>query len=65
MTTAEEYRRLAAELRGKARFVEDRSTASEWNRIAQGLQQRGTGSGQNELPDLIYEPPTPKLSDAS
>ena len=64
MATAEQYRSLAAELRRKARFVEDRFTASEWSQLAQRLQRRAADAGE-DLSDLIYEPPPPKLLELS
>ncbi len=57
------YSRLAADLRNKVRFVEDRVTASEWSQLAQQLQRRAVDVHRKDLADLIYEPPPPKLAE--
>ncbi len=60
MRRADEYRRLAAECREKARHT--REAAAELNELAQAYLRLADQAERNSLSDLVYEPPPPKLT---
>jgi hypothetical protein len=62
MASAEEYRRRAAEFKAKAGQAADASTAAEWQRLGRWYMRLADEADRNALMDVVYEPPSPKLS---
>jgi hypothetical protein len=55
MTTAEQYRTLAAELRAKARLAEDRAEAAELAGIAAAYLRLAQAAEKNSITDIAAE----------
>ena len=62
MSSPDDYRTRAGELRSKARFAENRELAAEWVRLADSDLRLAEQSERNDKNDIVYEPPPPKLS---
>jgi len=56
MTPSQQYRRLAAELRAKARQERDPAARAEWNHLAQCYVRLAEQADRNLRTDVSYEP---------
>ena len=55
MTPSEQYRKLAAELRAKARKEESADLRVEWNHLAQCYLRLAEQADRNQRNDVTYE----------
>lgn len=64
MSTAESYRKIAAELRAKAANEPNATLASEWNHLARCYLRLAEQADDNSFQDLWLEVgPKPRLDD--
>jgi len=56
MSPAQQYRRLAAELRAKARQETDGAAKAEWNHLAWCYLRLAEQAEKNSRNDVTYEP---------
>lgn len=56
MSPAQQYRKLAAELRAKARHENDRAVKAEWDHLAQCYLRLAEQAEKNSRNDATYEP---------
>jgi hypothetical protein len=64
MTTAEQYRTLAAELRVKARLVEDRAQAADLITLAASYVRLAEAAEKNSTTDIVAEfGPPPRIKE--
>jgi hypothetical protein len=56
MSPSQQYRRLAAELRAKARREENAAARAEWNHLAQCYVRLAEQADKNRRTDVSYEP---------
>jgi len=57
MVPSEQCRKLAAELRAKARNEESRQLRTEWNHLAMCYVRLAEQADRNQWTDITYEPP--------
>ncbi len=65
MDRAQEYRNRAAEFRAKAESVRTPEVAAQLMKYAEMYLHFARQAERNPLPDLVYEPPPPKLSESA
>ena len=58
MSPSEQYRKLAAELRAKARVEENGQLKTEWTHLAMCYVRLAEQADRNQTTDITYEPPS-------
>jgi hypothetical protein len=63
MTSGDEYRKKAAELRAKARFESDPVLRPDLEALALSYVRLAEQADRNQQNDISYEPPPPKADE--